>query len=51
MAADLWRVGQRWAGLVARRWEQVVAASFASIKAGAERRAPSATASTPATDR
>ena len=37
MAADLWRVGQRWAGLVARRWEQAVAASFASIKAEAER--------------
>jgi Polyketide cyclase / dehydrase and lipid transport len=51
MAADLWRVGQRWAGLVARRWEHVVAASFASIKAEAERRAPFATASTPATDR
>lgn len=39
MAADLWRLGQLWSDRVARRWEQAVAASFAAIKAEAERRA------------
>ena len=39
IGADLWRLGQWWAGVVARRWEAVVAASLASIKAEAERRA------------
>jgi hypothetical protein len=39
MAADLWRLGQWWSALVARRWEQTVAASLAAIKAEAERRA------------
>ena len=42
IGADLWRVGQRWCDLVARRWEQTVAASLAAVKAEAERRAASA---------
>jgi hypothetical protein len=41
IGADLWRVGQRWCELVARRWEQTVAASPAAVKAEAERRAAS----------
>jgi hypothetical protein len=39
IGADLWWVGQRWCELVARRWEQTVAASLATVKAEAERRA------------
>ena len=39
IGADLWRLGQWWSELVARRWEQAVAASLAGIKAEAERRA------------
>lgn len=39
IAADLWRLGQRWSQLVGRRWEQTVAASLAAVKAEAERRA------------
>ncbi|HEV8648369.1 MAG TPA: SRPBCC family protein [Actinomycetes bacterium] len=42
IAADLWRLGQRWSELVGRRWEQTVAASLAAVKAEAERRAASA---------
>lgn len=42
MADDLWALGGWWMGLVARRWEQVVAESFASIKTEAERRAGAA---------
>jgi Polyketide cyclase / dehydrase and lipid transport len=38
MAADLWRVGQWWAGAVAGRWETTVAASLAAVKNEAERR-------------
>ncbi len=38
MATDLWRLGQLWGDRVARRWEEVVAASFALIKTEAERR-------------
>jgi hypothetical protein len=41
IGADLWGVGQRWCELVARRWEQTVAASLAAVKAEAERRASS----------
>jgi hypothetical protein len=41
IGADLWRVGQRWSELVARTWEQTVAASLATVKAEAERRASS----------
>jgi hypothetical protein len=39
IGADLWSLGQRWAGIVARKWETVVAASLATIKTEAERRA------------
>src|SRR5262245_7441210 len=39
IGADLWRLGQWWSGLVARRWEQTVASSLATVKAEAERRA------------
>ena len=42
IGADLWAVGQRWCALVARTWEQTVAASLAAVKAEAERRATSA---------
>jgi hypothetical protein len=41
IGADLWLLGQRWCELVARRWEQTVAASLAAVKAEAERRAAS----------
>jgi hypothetical protein len=41
IGADLWRAGQRWSALVARRWEETVAASLAAVKAEAERRATS----------
>jgi hypothetical protein len=41
IGADLWLLGQGWCGLVARRWEQTVAASLAGVKAEAERRASS----------
>jgi hypothetical protein len=37
IGADLWRAGQYWSELVARRWEQTVAASLAAVKAEAER--------------
>jgi hypothetical protein len=39
IGADLWWAGQRWCALVARRWEQTVAASLAAVKVEAERRA------------
>jgi hypothetical protein len=42
LAADLWRLGQWWSGLVAHRWEQTVAVSLAAVKAEAERRAAAA---------
>ena len=41
IGAGLWGAGQRWCALVARRWEQTVAASLAAVKAEAERRASS----------
>jgi uncharacterized protein (DUF2237 family) len=41
IGADLWQAGQRWCELVARRWEETVAASLAAVKAEAERRASS----------
>ena len=41
IGADLWRAGQHWCALVARRWEETVAASLAAVKAEAERRASS----------
>ncbi|HEY2960393.1 MAG TPA: SRPBCC family protein [Actinomycetota bacterium] len=42
LAADLWRLGQWWGGLVAQQWERTVAASLAAVKAEAERRAVAA---------
>lgn len=39
LGTDLWRLGQAWGDLVADRWERVVAASFETIKAEAQRRA------------
>jgi hypothetical protein len=39
MAADLWQLGQWWAGAVAGHWEATVAASLAAVKSEAERRA------------
>jgi hypothetical protein len=39
MAADLWRLGQWWAGVVAHRWESTVAGSLDAVKHEAERRA------------
>jgi hypothetical protein len=42
IGADLWRAGQYWCEVVARRWEQTVAASLAAVKAEAERRATTA---------
>jgi hypothetical protein len=42
IGADLWLLGQRWCELVARRWEQTVAASLAAVKAEAERRTSAA---------
>jgi hypothetical protein len=44
IGADLWWAGQRWCELVARRWEQTVAASLAAVKAEAERRTESVVA-------
>jgi hypothetical protein len=41
IGADLWGAGQRWCELVARRWEETVAASLAAVKIEAERRASS----------
>lgn len=38
MAADLWRLGEAWSTVVARRWEQAVADTLASITSEAERR-------------
>ncbi|MGQ4368937.1 SRPBCC family protein [Streptomyces violaceoruber] len=39
LGTDFWRLGQRWGAVVAERWEETVAASLASVKAEAERRA------------
>jgi hypothetical protein len=50
MAADFWALGAWWAEKVARKWEQAVEASIASIKAEAERRArPPSKAKAPST--
>jgi hypothetical protein len=38
LGTDLWAAGRWWGQLVARQWEAVVAASFAAVKAEAERR-------------
>jgi hypothetical protein len=42
MAADLWRLGQAWSTVVARRWEHAVADTLAAITTEAERRATQA---------
>ncbi|NUS85781.1 MAG: SRPBCC family protein [Streptomyces sp.] len=39
MGTDLWRIGAWWGAAVATRWEATVAASLATIKTEAERRA------------
>ena len=39
LGTDLWALGERWGGLVARTWEQTVAASLATTGEEAERRA------------
>jgi hypothetical protein len=38
LGTDLWQLGARWGGVVARRWQAVVQESFAAVKAEAERR-------------
>jgi hypothetical protein len=45
IAADLWRLGERWSELVGGRWEQTVASSLGAVKAEAERRAAASAAS------
>lgn len=37
LGSDLWWLGERWADLVAPKWQAVVAASLESVKAEAER--------------
>lgn len=39
LGTDLWRLGERWGEAVAGVWERVVAGTFETIKAEAERRA------------
>ncbi len=39
LGTDLWGLGRRWGDVVAAKWEAVVEASFAAVKAEAERRA------------
>ncbi|MDO0939034.1 SRPBCC family protein [Streptomyces sp. DG2A-72] len=39
LATDLWRAGQWWGAQVASRWEATVAASLATVRQEAERRA------------
>lgn len=39
LGTDLWALGERWGALVARRWEQAVAASLRAILTEAQRRA------------
>jgi hypothetical protein len=39
MGTDLWGLGERWGRIVARRWEEAVAASLTSVQQEAERRA------------
>ncbi|AXK37201.1 SRPBCC family protein [Streptomyces armeniacus] len=41
LGTDLWRLGQWWGTAVAARWEAAVAASLASVRTEAERRAAS----------
>ena len=39
LGTDLWALGEHWGRLVAKRWNAVVAATFAAVKIEAERRA------------
>ncbi|MFE9259026.1 SRPBCC domain-containing protein [Streptomyces sp. NPDC006879] len=39
LSTDLWSLGQAWGDLVSRRWEATVAASLASVRVEAARRA------------
>jgi hypothetical protein len=39
LGTDLWALGRLWGGRVARRWEDAVRSSLATVKAEAERRA------------
>jgi hypothetical protein len=39
LGTDLWALGERWGGLVARSWERAVAASLVATCEEAERRA------------
>lgn len=39
LGTDLWGLGAAWGEVVANRWEEVVAESFAAVKTEAERRA------------
>jgi hypothetical protein len=41
LGTDLWSLGRRWGNVVATRWEAVVEASLAAVKAEAERRVSS----------
>ncbi len=47
IGADLWQLGQWWAGVVGRKWNAVVADSLASVKVEAERRTATRAARTP----
>ncbi|HEX5403024.1 MAG TPA: SRPBCC family protein [Pseudonocardiaceae bacterium] len=38
LGTDLWTVGAWWGGLVAQRWQQTVADTFAAVRVEAERR-------------
>lgn len=51
LGADLWGLGRRWAGRVARRWENTVRGSLASVKAEAERLASRQTSAEDGADR
>jgi hypothetical protein len=50
LGTDLWGLGQRWGGVVAGPWERSVAATFAAVKAEAERRAGRRAAPEPRSD-
>jgi hypothetical protein len=48
LGTDLWALGARWGTIVAGPWERTVAATFAAVKAEAERRGPVAGTPSPA---
>ncbi|MGH3424026.1 MAG: SRPBCC family protein, partial [Nocardioidaceae bacterium] len=43
LGTDLWGLGERWADVVAPKWESVVREAFAAVKVEAERRRPRST--------